>query len=275
MPDPPSSPDGLGGWLAATVLDPAHALFNEDAWMLTEDPAITDRALYQSVLSAIAAGRHTQREIGGVLGRPDQALAHPLRVLEGSGLIRRDQDVLLARRPLLRIADPMLRFHHVVVRPERVRLESRLVDDAWATSRRRFEAGIVGPHFEELAREWCRRFASDRTLGGRAGTVGFTAVNDPVARERFEVDVVVLDAEAPAAQPRLLALGEAKASTAAVGIEVLHRLERRRAYIRRGQAGSARLLIFSMAGFERGLRAEARRRGDVELVDLDRLYGGR
>jgi hypothetical protein len=39
-------------------------------------------------------------------------------------------------------------------------------------------------------------------------------------------------------------------------------------------AADAQLVLFGRAGFDAQLTAIARRRRDVELVDLDRLYAG-
>jgi hypothetical protein len=274
---PPSKPSDLPEWLFGGVLNPSHALFTEAEYLLTEDPAISDRALYQSVLSAITQGAHTQREIGSRLGRTDQAMQHPLLVLERAGLIRRDADVLLGRRPLIRIADPMLRFHHAVIRPDVVRFESRRTREAWAAGTPRFETQILGPHFEDLAREWTFRFAAPSTLGGEPESVGFTQVNDPVRRERFEVDVVAVATRRGrhSKRPALLAIGEAKAGAQQRGPGDLARLDRLRHLLAgRAMIESTRLLLFSRGGFTNELVAEARRRGDVELVDLARLYGG-
>ena len=271
----PAAPGELLDWLAAGVLNPSHALFTEDIYLLTEDPAITDRALYQSVLAEIAAGRHTTREVGAALARTDQAMQHPLSVLERAGFVRREADVLLAKRPILRIADPMLRFHHAVIRSDRHRFAERRAAEAWSYARSRFESGVLGPHFEDLCREWVRRFASPSTLGGRAGRVGSTAVNDREARRRFEIDVAVTDAEAAGERPTLLAIGEAKGGAAAVGEGELDRLERLRTVLaERADTGRTRLLLFGRAGFDRGLRRRVAGRADVVLVDLGRLYSG-
>lgn len=71
-------------------------------------------------------------------------------------------------------------------------------------------------------------------------------------------------------------LGEAKASR--LGSEDLARLDRIAGLLDERKTVSlvpaARRLLFSMDGFSTGLAAAARRRADVELVDLDRLYEG-
>jgi AAA+ ATPase superfamily predicted ATPase len=271
----PERPGALFAWLAAGVLNPSHALFTEADYLLTEDPGISDRSMYQSVLSAVTQGAHTQREIGGRLGRTDQAMQHPLLILERAGFIRRDADVLLEKRPLIRIADPMLRFHHAIIRPDLPRFEARRTSEAWAAATQRFEAQVLGPHFEELARQWTLQFASSATLGGRPVHVGFTQVNDGPRRERYEVDVVAVAPERRGNKPVLLAIGEAKGGMGRRGTSDLTRLEHLRdALAGRAATDATRLLLFSRGGFTRDVEANARRRSDLELVDLERLYTG-
>ncbi|MGH7512057.1 MAG: AAA family ATPase, partial [Gemmatimonadales bacterium] len=90
----------LDHWLIGHVLNPAHALFGETDYLLREDPTITDRALYQSVLTAIAGGKTTPGGIAAVLGRDARSLWHPLEVLQAGGFVRRSEDVLTQRRPI-------------------------------------------------------------------------------------------------------------------------------------------------------------------------------
>lgn len=266
---------GLFEWLSAGVLNPSHAMFREADYLLTEDPVISDRALYQSVLGAIAQGRATRSAIGSYLHRNDAALRHPLLVLERAGFIRRDQDLLRERRPLLRLDDPCLRFHHVIVRPDISRFEARDTQAAWQQAAPVFGTRILGPHLEQLARDWTQRFASDRTLGGSAAQVGWAQLSDASARSRLELDVVALGREGPAGRRTILAIGEAKARSSPMTGFDLVRLERARVMLaERADASGAKLLLFSRTGFERGLRSKARSRDDVELVDLERLYGG-
>ena len=59
----PASDDGFREWLASGPLDPAHALYSEDDFLLREEARITDRSQYLSVLSAIAGGAATSGAI--------------------------------------------------------------------------------------------------------------------------------------------------------------------------------------------------------------------
>lgn len=271
--DPPSDVSAISTWLAGGVCSPASALFREDDYLLAEERGLNDRALYHSVLSAIAAGRHTETRIAAALGRNRQALSWPLRVLVDAGFVVRDDDALRQRRPVYRIAEPIVRFHHVVTRRDLARFEERRASEAWADAQERFAAHVMGPHFEDLARGWTARHASEETTGGRLARVGATQVNDPLNRSQLEVDVIGVR---PGDSVKVGAIGEAKFTTKQVTRTVLDRLEQARNLLatRAEVEPGAKLLVFGASGFDRGLVATARGRGDVELVDLERLYTG-
>lgn len=275
---PPAGLVELDEWLAATVLNPAHALFGETAYLLREDPRITDRALYQSVLAAIAAGETSPGAIANVLGREARSLGHPLDVLRTAGFVTRADDLLAQRRPVYAVADPIVRFQMNVVRPRLAQFEERQAVQAWGASRQVFGSRVLGPHVEDLARQWTARFAAPETLGGPVSVVGHAVLNDPVGRARHEIDVLALaDGETPRGRSvRIRAIGEAKATTRPRGTADVRRLEHLRGLLtaRGHDAGGARLLLFSRSGFDDDLVAAARRRDDLVLVDLERLYEG-
>lgn len=271
----PSTVDELGDWLAAGVLNPSHALFREAEYLLYEDPSLVDRALYRSIIAAIALGEGTRRGVANTLGRPETALDHSLNRLERGQFIVRDADLLRPNRPLLRVADPLLRFHFAVQRPDLARFELRQTRAAWTAAEPRFRSNVLGPHFEALAREWTRRYAARRTLGGRPRTVGFVQVNDPEARHAYELDVVAMADREDGGMPTVLAIGEANSSDRPRGLGDLSRLIRLRGLLaRRADVTRTRLLLFGRAGFQPDLVDAARRQPDVELVDLARLYEG-
>jgi hypothetical protein len=272
----PASPRQYASWLASGILDPSHSLFREADFLLAEDPSLGDRALYQSVLGTIGEGASTRTAVAARLGKPLAALDHPLRQLERAGFLIRDQDLLRPNRPLLRLVDPLVRFQFAVIRPDLARFEARRTASAWREAMPRFRAQVLGPHFEHLARRWAGRYASEQTLGGRARRVGFAHVNDPEARQQFELDVVA-EAEGTrrSRRPRILAIGEAKSGGRPRTTADLDRLARLRAALAdRADVAHAKLLLFGRAGFHDDLRAAATGRPEVELIDLERLYEG-
>ncbi len=275
---PPSSVADFGAWLARGVLNPSHAMFREADYLLAEEPSLTDRAIYQSALAAIAAGRTTSGAVAGALGRPETSVTHVIDGLERARFIERADDVLRSRRPTLRITDAMLRFHHAVIRPDLHRFESRQTQAAWSDARGRFESGVMGPHFEVIARAWTSRYASPDSLGGTPSRVGSTVVNDSTGRSRMQIDVVAVEARSDdddRANPALLLIGEAKSGPDPRGLADLRRLERAKELLAgRARVERARLAIFAAGGFTMDLQDEAARRSDVVLVDLVRLYAG-
>ncbi len=275
----PARPEQLAEWLCATVLNPSHALFREDEYLLREDPRVTVEAPYYSLLQAIAAGRASQGRIAEAVGRAPGDIVHHLNVMTTAGFVVRDDDLLTARRPVYRIADPIVRFHHLVTRRNRAMLEERRAAEVWAGAADTYRSRIVGPHFESLCRRWVDRYAAADTLGGPVAPARRVQVNDRSSRQSFELDVAAVSTAAAAGGPRqttIQVLGEAKASR--LGTEDLARLDRIAELLDERKAVSlapaARRLLFSVQGFSAELAAAARRRSDVELVDLDRLYEG-
>ncbi|MGH3281218.1 MAG: hypothetical protein ACRDNW_19085 [Trebonia sp.] len=134
-------------------------------------------------------------------------------------------------------------------------------------------AKILGPHFEGLARQWCLRYADERTLGGLPGAVRPTEVACREHQGGHELDLVVTDA--PGGKSQILAIGEAKGTNAAVGQAQLRRLEHLRGLLPSARVDRPpKLLLFSRSGFTPGLTDEAITRPDVELVTLERVYQG-
>lgn len=160
------------------------------------------------------------------------------------------------------------------MRPAWTRLERRHGAQVWRSARRRFESALLGPHFEQLCRNWVAEFAAPETHGGIPATVGHGAVNDAARRTSHEVDIVALGE--PSAGPRpILALGETKWGEQ-MGLSHLDRLRHIRGLLERRQdinAAGAKLLCASGAGFAPELRVAAEA-GDVVLLDLERLYAG-
>jgi hypothetical protein len=200
----------------------------------------------------------------------------PLELLESTGYLRREQDLLKARHPAIRVADPVIRFNQLITLPLADLIERRRGRQVWATSRATYQSKILGPHFEETSREWTRSFAPDET-GVTLGTVGTCEITDSAAREKYAVDVV---ARAPGQQPRhagstVTLIGEAKATVHPRGLADLERLQRIRDVLAaqgHGQPESITLALFSLHGFHPDLLKTASRRQDVWLVDVPTLY---
>lgn len=273
---PPGTPADLPAWFARQLLSPASALFDEKSFLLREDPRSLDRAIFNSILQAVAAGAHSTKEIGVRVGRDHNTLRHPMGVLTDTGFLLRVEDMLSRKRPHYFLADPVIRFAQVVLDPYRAQLEERQSDAVWHAAAAAYRSQVLGPHFEHLARVWTARYSGDR-WGASVGEVGPAVVNDPAGRSQHQLDVLALplgagrhDEHAPIA-----VLGEAKCTNRLRSCADLTRLEHvRELLVRRGlDAADSHLALFSRDGFDEALRTVAGERADVHLIDLATLYG--
>ncbi|WP_283138196.1 AAA family ATPase [Rhizohabitans arisaemae] len=271
--DAPRNPDDFDDWIVRAVLSPGSPMFLEARYLLAEEPDLRDGAIYHSVLSAIAEGNSGRGGIAGHVGRKSNELSHPLTVLEGAGLIARETDAFRANRTDFRISEPLLTFYHVMMRPFWPQLtRATATDRIWQRARQRFTGNVLGPHFERLCRDWTLHFAEDR-FGGWPVQVTAGTVNDPTGRTTHQVDVAAVG-HADDGKPPLLAIGEVKWGDI-MGEGHLQRLRHIRDLIARGDrydTSQTRLVCYSGSGFTEEL-SQARRRGEVDLVGLDDLYG--
>jgi AAA+ ATPase superfamily predicted ATPase len=270
--DVPRDLDDFDHWVARTVLDPTCPLFKEARYLLAEEPDLRDTSLYHSVLAAVAEGHTTRGGIGGYIGRKDDTLRHPLTVLEDAGLLTREDDLFRRGRSRYRVAEPLVAFYHVVMRPDWGRLERPgRAHRVWAEAQDRYRSAVVGPHFEELCRAWVRDFAGDGTFGSAVVRAGSGVVHNSRDHQGHEVDVVVLGGSG-----EILSIGEAKAGET-MSTTSLDRLAHIREVLARRddvETDNIKLACYSARGFTAGLQRQAERRADVVLVDPARLYTG-
>ena len=267
--DVPRGPRDFDPWVARTALSPAVPLFREARYLLAEDPAIGDLGLYHSVLSAIAYGETTSAKIAGRLGRPATALAHPLNVLTDAGFVAREQDPFHEKRVHYAITEPIVTFHHAILRPAWSDLERPgRAAEVWRRSKPTFEAKVLGPAFESLCRTWVRNFAEPGRFGGPVRRVARALVPDAGEHRTHEVDVVVMGDD-----ERVLAIGEAKWAET-MGDADVERLRRIATLLstRGHDTRDTRFALFSGTGFSAAFRSRREAEGCV-LVDLKRLYG--
>jgi hypothetical protein len=272
--DPPRTSAELDAWVPATVLDPRQALFSgsEAEYLLREDPKFTGSALHYAIINAVANGATSPSKIGGLLEQSRGSLTRPVDALVSAGYLRYDSDPLWERRPVITVADPIVGFHNAITVPQLDLVETGQSAEAWQRARPAFAARVLGPHFESCAREWLRGQTATE-LRGDAGQVASTVVNDKNGRAKHEIDVVALDKRSGRAVISLI--GEAKATIIPRTVADLDRLDRLKVLLAQHghDTASSVLALFSAEGFRPELVTEARRRGDVLLVDLPALLG--
>jgi AAA+ ATPase superfamily predicted ATPase len=268
----PQSPQDLDGWLTETILSPSHALFDEVDLLFSQEPSIKDRPLYYGILAAIASGDSAPVKIAAKLQRDPRTMSYPLSVLRRAGFVAYDEDVLLNRKPVVSIADPVIRFHHAITLPRLQLFQRRSrAAEGWAQAKPTYSSQILGPHFESLSRDWTIT-SFEKHTGIPVGWTGTTTVACRDHGQGHQLDIVSLR---PGDMPRTSAagvalLGEAKSTNRPRNAADLRRLVHIRDLLGSRAEGSA-LALFSRTGFDDDLR-EPGARGEVALVTLTDMY---
>lgn len=258
-------------WVVDHLLDPSSPLFHEGQLLVAEDPTLVDKALYWSVLGAVADGLSRRTEIAVALARPPGALAQPLAVLTAGSWIEMVPDPFHQRSTTVVLNEPIVRTHRVLIARDRRRLGFGQAKAVWEDAQSRVARLIYGPHLEWMSNEWALRFASPKTMGGALRVSG-----PGVLREGgmvHQIDIVGLEPDRHDVD-RICVIGEVKAERQAMGMAELDRLDLIASKLGARAAPSVRRMLVARSGFSAELKRVVRTRADVELVDLDRLYSG-
>ena len=256
----------IDSWVVRRLLDQRSALFREGRIVVSEDPVLLDQQLYWSVLGALADGEEHRSELAEAMDRPDTSLSHALGVLVEAGWVQHRLDPLHARRSSYRIADPIVRFWRLVTEANlpRLTLHDNAALDVWQDSEALVASRIYGPHLETLACEWL--LAKGRTLGLAANPTEVGSSEVTIAGQRHQLDLVAVRKSKKTTE--ILAIGEVKATSKAVGPVELERLDKIASKI----APDAIRVLVSRSGFTLPFRQAATLRPNVLLADLTTLY---
>jgi len=272
--DSPADAADFNDWVTRSVLNPNRPLFREARYLLSEEPDMRDTGLYHAVLSAITAGNSSRGGIANYLQRKATDLAHPLSVLQDAGLITHEEDAFRRNRSSYRIAEPLLTFYHAIMRPEWGNLErAGRATEVWQRSQHAFDSLVVGPHFEELCRQWARHADPSYFQDRVPSQVLSGTVSDPGTQATHQLDVTVFGNNT-SGQRQLLAIGESKWQEP-IGLGHLTRLQHiRDLLVRRGEPGaqSAGLFLFGSSKFSDELSRRAIDDPSIHLIGLDDLY---
>ena len=178
---------------------------------------------------------------------------------------------------MVTVADPMARFHQLVIEPYLADLEAGRARRVWAEAEHTVESKIFGPHFEALAAGWAARYAPGEA-GLAVGPVGQTVIACHEHKTGHEIDVLAL---ARGSRPRtpgapVAFIGEAKHRDRRPGLTELRRLQHLRDLLTAAghDATDATFGLFSATSFTDELAAQANAsKGKILLATLNDLYG--
>jgi uncharacterized protein len=259
----------IDAWVVRHLLDMSSPLYSEGTLLVADDPTLSDKSLYWSVLGAIAEGSRRRNDIAAALDRSPGALGQPIDVLLAGRWIEQRPDPFHPRYSLMQLTEPMLRTHRVVIAPERRRLAQGRAEAVWNDVQARVASLIYGPHLEWMANDWIMRVEPLDVVGAHPtdsgpGTLRFDKTTN-------QIDIVTV-APGKNDTPLVHVIGEVKADGKPMGVGQLERLDRIAARLGDRAAPAVRRVLVARRGFTAELTREAKRRGDTSLVDLDRIY---
>ena len=199
-------------WVQRRIINPASAMFREGSLLLREDPSIADPTSYAAVLTALSAGQARRTEIAAELGRPASALAHLLNGLQGIGLVEAVDDALRSKRTVYRITEPVVRLYQLIIKRHEAELVAGRAEQVWAATPTPSPRRSTG----RTSRSWpavvpVAREPRDPRRRGQPGAAHRIPCREH--RAGHELDAVVWETR-PGQADRIIAIGEAKATTA-------------------------------------------------------------
>jgi len=160
--------EGLRESLRRILLSPRGEVHIQLQNLIAGEKGIRNKAEYDAVLRAVAAGRRELSEIASCAGLQDRIYVarRVLEVMENLALIRRERNYGAGSKSpwRYRIADNALLFWHRFIEPNRSQLERDMLDSVWEASIEPLLDTYMGHIFEDIARQFILRFNGDLGL---------------------------------------------------------------------------------------------------------------
>lgn len=237
-------------------------LFEEPENLLKQE--LREPAIYNSVISAIAAGASHSNEISTKVGLESGVCAKYLKVLLDLGILKKETPITEkpGKKTIYAIDDNFFRFWYRFVPRNMSVISAGRMRLIYEQAVKRFYPDYMGLVFEKMCQEYLLRYAKDLPI--LLSNVGQWWGTDSKTRREVQIDIV----GAPVDGNEYL-IGSCKYRNEKIGIEELELLRRYAAVFR--QNGIFHYFIFSKGGFTQAL-LEAEMQGEVTLLTLEDLY---
>ena len=242
------------------VLNEQSFLYEEPYFLLQRE--VTEIGSYFSLIKTIAMGNRKLSEIASSLDMKATSLTKYLKVLTDLDLIEREVPATevsseKSKSGLYRITDNYIAFWFKYIYPYRSYLEKGEDEYVMAKIKEGFIQNFASFVYEDVCREkmW--------ELSAQGKTLSFEKIGRYWGSKAGEIDIVAVGNE-----EKNLVLGECKYTKKEKGLELLHTLqEKTPAIMALTGVKNVQYIIFSTAGFTKGLRDEAKKNANVVLVD--------
>ena len=248
--------------LLENLFSTSSYLFEEPENLLKQE--LREPAIYNSVISAIAAGASRSNEISTKVGLESGVCAKYLKVLLDLGILKKETPITekSGKKTIYVIDDNFFRFWYRFVPRNMSVISAGRMHPVYEQAVKRFYPDYMGLVFEKMCQEYLLRYAKDLPI--LLSNVGQWWGTDSKTRREVQIDIV----GAPVDGNEYL-IGSCKYRNEKIGIEELELLRRYAAVFR--QNGIFHYYIFSKGGFTPTL-LEAEMQGEVTLFTLGDLY---
>ena len=225
---------------------------------------LREPAIYNSVISAIAAGASRSNEISTKVGLESGVCAKYLKVLLDLGILKKETPITekSGKKTIYAIDDNFFRFWYRFVPRNMSVISAGRMHPVYEQAVKRFYPDYMGLVFEKMCQEYLLRYAKDLPI--LLSNVGQWWGTDSKTRKEVQIDIVGVPVDG-----NEYLICSCKYRNEKIGIEELELLRRYAAVFR--QNGIFHYYIFSKGGFTPTL-LEAEMQGEVTLFTLGDLY---
>lgn len=238
-----------------THLNPSSFIFEEPNNLLKQE--VREPAIYNAVITAIAAGSSKMNEISNKIDEDTSVCATYIKNLIALGIIKKESPYgeKSARKTIYSIEDNMFRFWYRFV-PENISAISRgAVDLAY----NRIVPGIssyMGSVFEEICKQYLWKLLFDGKCAVNFTDIGRWWGTNPKTKSQEEIDIMGADKDSAL-------FAEYKWTNEKVDIQVLETLVERSTLF---SYKKKHFYLFAKTGFTKSCADRAKEMGNVTLV---------
>lgn len=241
-----------------TYLNPSSPIFEEPNNLLKQE--VREPAIYNAIITAIAAGSSKMNEISGKINENTSVCAIYIKNLITLGIIKKEAPYgeKSSRRTIYSIEDNMFRFWYRFV-PENTSIISRGAADLAYKRISPALSSYMGGIFEDI----CKQYLWKLLLAGKCA-VNFNSLGrwwgtNPKTKSQEEIDIMGADKDSAL-------FGECKWTNEKIDLGVLEALTQRSTLFR---CQKPYFYLFAKTGFTKGCIAQAAKMGNVTLVSYE------
>lgn len=241
-----------------THLNPSSSIFEEPNNLLKQE--VREPAIYNAVITAIAAGCSKMNEISNKIDEDTSVCATYIKNLITLGIIKKESPYgeKSSRKTIYSIEDNMFRFWYRFV-PENTSVISRGAADL---AYKRIEpelSSYMGSVFEEICKQYLWKLLLEEKCAVNFNDLGRWWGTNPKTRTQEEIDIMGTDKDSAL-------FAECKWTNERVDLGVLETLAERSGQFR---YKNKYLYLFAKTGFTKGCVEKAAELGNVTLVKFE------